>query len=655
MKIKHILLLCSAALSHQAYANNITTVQTPVINQQNTSKKPITLFREFIISNVISPIFNSQRPISVTINLIKTLIKHHQGDVDLQINDLEMAKVVFPYLNRIERHPDYNSFMNENNAKRLEFDHMYEQTKHQIHNAFNQALSIQEIESLAQSIPSFSGSNLEKEIKPWRLSKISLQNTSLVPDDLSQPIEQIYLGGGTTRVNGSWQNFQLSASVKDILKDELGIDTHYEHSSSSFWVEDNKILTSNQAGEIAIITPFRKTFYDEYSKDDMEAALTNDNMLHDSYYKFGGFHSSGLSKKKRKYLAGVPIYNDQSRVTERLQQDILTNDPTRLVINAPTLLDIDGGNLLVGKKANGETYAIVGRDSILITIENNFGSDFRKEPPKNLPDFLSFYFDEVRLEHEKSVVQEYYAQSSREDDTDRFEYYKTYLANLRYDSVTDDDVFQLLAYMELTEELIATTFHIERENLAIVTQPGFHIDMYMRPYKNGTVLINAPEEVEAFLSDVLTEQCGDTTTSVNTQLCSDVEYGLRRVRNKNADQKRIEIFNHIIDELNAKGINAMKVPAVFKLAKGDQGKYAKLTNYMNGIMLKGTNKNYYLTLSSPYTTINDSFVEWINRKNPELQDLHILFSNHPNEAGWTSQTILNLQGGIDCATLHFEQ
>ena len=55
--------------------------------------------------------------------------------------------------------------------------------------------------------------------------------------------------------------------------------------------------------------------------------------------------------------------------------------------------------------------------------------------------------------------------------------------------------------MDICKDIFAQETGIPRQNLAFVSQPGFHVDMHMRPLAPGQILLNDYEKSIEFLEN----------------------------------------------------------------------------------------------------------------------------------------------------------
>lgn len=118
----------------------------------------------------------------------------------------------------------------------------------------------------------------------------------------------------------------------------------------------------------------------------------------------------------------------------------------------------EGGNVFLGKKDGGEKFALIGTD----TLNQNCAAMFLKENQAkvNLHSILDLTNGTMGCFGNKNLI--------------AFERY-------RKEHSTD------------ALKKIADTFQVKQDNVFIISQPNFHIDMAARPLSYPYVLINSPE------------------------------------------------------------------------------------------------------------------------------------------------------------------
>ncbi|ELJ8614560.1 hypothetical protein RUK64_001721 [Vibrio cholerae] len=200
---------------------------------------------------------------------------------------------------------------------------------------------------------------------------------------------------------------------------------------------------------------------------------------------------------------------------------------------------------------------------------------------------------------------------------------------------------RFIAMTEIVEEKMAEELGVTRDNLIILTQPGFHIDMQLRPLENGKVLINDYEYNKAIVkhaanSPSITEEERVELQNLLTELDIQTKY-------------YNEIHKKIRQQLTEAGLTPVRTAGAFSVGN-------KEVNWMNGIMGTGNSK-FYITNASSISVLNDAFQQWIQHTVPGISVYFVGKEAAPDSfRGKLNQAeeLLAAQGGLDCVTIHFE-
>ncbi len=183
-------------------------------------------------------------------------------------------------------------------------------------------------------------------------SQVRRSGFSLAQDDLEHAISDLYYAH-----NNPEPILRLPGELADELQklgERYGFKVHQE-SDIYLWNEDNMWFSADGS---AAFQPARAAFYDQRTMIDPERdqyqrftnALVGKNVPgaeEEGYHSLGSFHSQG-------------VYQDMLD-----QAGNLVNKHKIPLFK--TFSIIDGGNMLTGRRANGELYALVGRDAVLQT------------------------------------------------------------------------------------------------------------------------------------------------------------------------------------------------------------------------------------------------------------------------------------------------
>ena len=135
---------------------------------------------------------------------------------------------------------------------------------------------------------------------------------------------------------------------------------------------------------------------------------------------------------------------------------------------------LEGGNILPGTLPNGEAYAVVGRDSLIVSafhfIESEKFSDGKIMATAK-------YLDSKGLLNEDDLIEVMENIKNSEDGQD-----------LRSKAKC------MMAVLELTKDEISRDLGIKRENLLFIDQADYHNDMQIRLLGAGEIMINNHQE-----------------------------------------------------------------------------------------------------------------------------------------------------------------
>lgn len=285
-----------------------------------------------------------------------------------------------------------------------------------------------------------------------------------------------------------------------------------------------------------------------------------------------------------------------------------------------TLSVIEGGNMLTGRRANGRPYVIIGRDAVLQTtfINKQIYTDALVD------DKLKTFIPTDDAIHRMSIMLE--------------------AGGFIDKSLTEDKIKQttrrFLAMNEISKDIIADELNTEIEDLVVVSQPDFHIDMYLRPLKDGRVLVHDYEESRKLIRQVLDGDQNSQLTEIQKQRLEQTWLDLEPLR-----QESEKVTKLICDQLEKAGLQAVKTPGVFTVGKMERKEPVQPVNFLNGIM--GTSPSgemFYLTNGSSIEPLNHAFSTWIKEKQSGL-NIHFIDSQ-------SAESMLKTKGGLDCITLH---
>lgn len=216
------------------------------------------------------------------------------------------------------------------------------------------------------------------------------------------------------------------------------------------------------------------------------------------------------------------------------------------------------------------------------------------------------------------------------------------------DKKAQQQAVRFLAMNEISRDIMADELNIPTEDLVIVSQQEFHIDMFLRPLSDGRVLMHDYEESRKLVQAVLDDQNNELTVQNKKDLQKTV-FELQQLH-----QQRQSISVLIGQQLQNAGLEVIKAPGVFSV--GERG-----VNYMNGMMGISQKDNviFYITNASTVEALNVAFSGWIQKQQPGLKVEFVgrVALGEDNELdappGFNlAEALLGYWGGFDCATLH---
>ncbi|MEB3778166.1 hypothetical protein GOU96_16355, partial [Vibrio sp. R-1] len=173
-----------------------------------------------------------------------------------------------------------------------------------------------------------------------------------------------------------------------------------------------------------------------------------------------------------------------------------------------------------------------------------------------------------------------------------------------------------------------------------LAQPGFHLDMAMRPLADGRILLNDYAASAALLEQVLADN--DSLTDSEQQELTQSVTNLRQ-----QSERWHKIHTLIRQQLSDAGLTPIAAPGAFQVGK-------RHVNWMNGIM--GTNQQaFYITNASSIDPLNQAFATWLKGEVAGISPYFVgqTASNKRKDLN-QAEALLRGHGGLDCITLHHE-
>ncbi len=242
----------------------------------------------------------------------------------------------------------------------------------------------------------------------------------------------------------------------------------------------------------------------------------------------------------------------------------------------PTNTVFEGGNMFIGKKDNGEEYILVGVETLMTS---GMFECLKEENVKAIDgDLLKEFMD-------------YGMVTTEEDGGGDIVNFKTFEENPDYS--------------EKAKEIMAEEFGVKKENIFVIKQPNFHLDMNIRPIGYPYILVNDPEIAIKNLGKI--RGAKDVLESTKKQ--------------EEQREKEYCDIETTIKELESYGFKPIRIA-------GNYG--AREVNFMNAIVNKHEDGSItYITNSSncdekAYNKLEKIFEKELKKKGPKVKKVHFV-------------------------------
>lgn len=215
-------------------------------------------------------------------------------------------------------------------------------------------------------------------------------------------------------------------------------------------------------------------------------------------------------------------------------------------------------------------------------------------------------------------------------------YQRTGLAGAEQDHQTR----RFLAMMAISQRLMAQELKVAERDLVILAQPGFHLDMAMRPLADGRILFNDHAASAALIEQVLASDA-PLSESERQELAKSVT----DLRQQGERWHKIHVLIH--QQLRDAGLTPIATPGAFSVGR-------RPVNWMNGIM--GTRQQpFYITNAASIASLNQAFAAWLQHEVAGLTPYFVGQAASNRRDGLNqAEALLRGSGGLDCITLHHE-
>ena len=351
---------------------------------------------------------------------------------------------------------------------------------------------------------------------------------------------------------GKKEGFDVFIHSKDkLISDEKDLPpVNYYTNNVDYWAQDNKIFIPSKDGGERIIST--KPFLEQRFKE-----------------------AEDVSK-----LTDIPLQ----------ETDLL----------------LEGGNLFLGTKDNGENYIMVGN----ITFNTSSIYQFLKHKGVELTE-TSFknFVEKGKIFKGKPLVSPIITYEEYEKEKD--------------------------FWTDYTRKLFCKEFNVKEENIFHIPQANYHIDLTMRPLKYPYVLVNDDEAVKKTLVEL------EEKFDYKDDFISNVRSHLKEI------EEDFEPSSVVKDKLEQYGFKPIMIPAAL-------GSYN--VNFLNAIVHERDNGLTYITNAPSwendkrYEYLFNKFKNDISEKAPDIKRMYGITGGHIKDGNETLSMfyLRNYFAGVHC-------
>lgn len=337
-----------------------------------------------------------------------------------------------------------------------------------------------------------------------------------------------------------------------------------------------------------------------------------------------------------------------------------------------TRVYIEGGNMLVGTQQSGWPYALVGHDSLVVSMIHML----RTATP------ASTRLDAYPGRH---AVELAFAHLHRGHGTDHADLLRD-LRRIGYFTPDDptgggfqaaaavpaageaDATWEVLAWLEATRQQMIDDVRVAPANFAVIEQLDFHNDMHMRPVAPSVVLLNDPAECERLLARALAAG----PPPLERSALQDMQRYFQTDPAPDFWRVHRDTIDRVYEQCRAIGLRVVRCPGVFctldPIQNAPYPDIYRRANFMNavpgtvvpdttGSVAAGT--TFYMTNASSVRSLQRAFAAWLldPANGTGVQRVHFL----GGEPRWQvagglpiswSEWSLHQSGGLDCRESH---
>ena len=300
-----------------------------------------------------------------------------------------------------------------------------------------------------------------------------------------------------------------------------------------------------------------------------------------------------------KIISTKPLIPD--RFNEAKQVSELINVPLQ-----ETELLLEGGNLFLGTKDNGDNYLMIGN----ITFNTCAMYQFLKHQGIEITEqkFRSF-IDNGRTFKGKALLSKI----------------------ITYEDFEKEKDF----WFDHTKKMFCEEFNIKEENIYHIPQSNYHIDLAIRPLKYPYVLVNDDEGIKKTLAEL------EEKFDYKDDLIKNIRQHLKHLE-ENFDSSEV-----VKEALESYGFKPIMIPAAF-------GYYN--VNFLNAIIHERDNGLTYIT-NGPwsqndkrYDFLYEKFLDDIDNKAPDIDRIHPIVGGKVKNGDETLSMfyLREMYGGVHC-------
>ena len=268
-----------------------------------------------------------------------------------------------------------------------------------------------------------------------------------------------------------------------------------------------------------------------------------------------------------------------------------------------------GGNIFLGKKQDGEKYILIGEDVIEETAIN-----------EHFAEYGFFVNNTQEIDNIKN------GKILEDDDS-----YGIFPTKKEFEERKEE-------YLERAKSVISDDFDVKKENIFVVPQQEFHIDMFLRPIGYPYILVNSEEKAKELVQNNLGFSEEDSDILSETQ------------RYYSLQKKGKDVINtdEVIEALKLQGFEPIEIGGIFGLDG--------MANFMNAVVNKHQDGTItYITTSTKcekedYSKLEKQFDKQLKEKVPNLKRIYHIHGGRAGQINIMMENLLELSGGLHCLT-----